>query len=106
MQAAVGRVPGRRRSCAATSSTSSRATRESRDVYLGASPRAGIALVRAAKALALLRGRDYVVPQDVKDLAGRVLSPPHHPRARGAGARQHEQAVVARLLETVPVPGP
>ena len=44
------------------------------DIYLGASPRAGIALLRAAKALAVLRGRDYVVPQDVKDLAGRVLS--------------------------------
>ena len=50
------------------------ATRESRDVYLGASPRAGIALLRAAKALALLRGREFVVPQDVKDLAVRVLS--------------------------------
>ena len=49
------------------------ATRQSRDVYLGASPRAGIALLRAAKALAVLRGRDYVVPQDVKDLAPRVL---------------------------------
>ena len=55
------------------------ATRASRDVYLGASPRAGIALLRAAKALAMLRDRDYVVPQDVKDLAGRVLSHRHHP---------------------------
>ncbi len=82
------------------------ASRASRDVYLGASPRAGIALVRAAKALALLRGRDYVVPQDVKDLAGRVLS--HRiilsPEARVHGLR--EEAVVARLLETVAVPGP
>jgi MoxR-like ATPase len=82
------------------------ATRESRDVYLGASPRAGIALVRAAKALALLRGRAYVVPQDIKDLAGRVLS--HRiilaPEARVHG--QDEQAVVARLLEAVPVPRP
>ena len=50
------------------------ATRASGDIYLGASPRAGIALLRAAKALAVLRGRDFVVPQDLKDLAVRVLS--------------------------------
>jgi MoxR-like ATPase len=50
------------------------ATRQQREVYLGASPRAGIALTRAAKALALLRGRDFVVPKDIKDLAGRVLA--------------------------------
>ena len=80
------------------------ATRESRDVYLGASPRAGIALARAAKALALLRERDFVVPQDVKDLAGRVLS---HRIILSPAARVHErseEAVIARLLETVPVP--
>jgi MoxR-like ATPase len=81
------------------------ATRESRDVYLGASPRAGIALVRAAKALALLRGRDFVVPQDVKDLAGRVLS---HRLILSPEARVHglpEGKVIAGLLDTVPVPG-
>jgi MoxR-like ATPase len=80
------------------------ATRRSRDVYLGASPRAGIALVRAAKALALLRGRDYVVPQDLKDLSQRVLS---HRIILSSDAKVHgltETAVIARLLETVPVP--
>jgi MoxR-like ATPase len=82
------------------------ATRESRDIYLGASPRAGIALLRAAKALAVLRGRDYVVPQDVKDLAGRVLS---HRVILSPDADAHgrtEEAVIARLLQGVPVPGP
>jgi MoxR-like ATPase len=81
------------------------ATREARDVYLGASTRAGIALVRAAKALALLRGRDYVVPQDIKDLAGKVLG---HRMILSSDARVHgqsEQAVVDRLLGGVPVPG-
>ena len=82
------------------------ATRVSRDIYLGASHRAGIALLRAAKALAILRGRDFVVPQDVKDLAVRVLS--HRiilsPDASVDG--HAEEAVVARLLETVPIPGP
>jgi MoxR-like ATPase len=82
------------------------ATRDSRDVYLGASPRAGIALIRAAKALAVLRGRDFVVPQDIKDLAGRVLS--HRiilsPDAKVHG--QSEGAALADLLKGVPVPGP
>jgi MoxR-like ATPase len=80
------------------------ATRTSRDIYLGASPRAGIALVRAAKALALLRERDYVVPQDIKDLATRVLS---HRIILSPDARvseQTEEGVIARLLESVPVP--
>jgi len=82
------------------------ATRHDKDVYLGASPRAGIALVRAAKALAVLRGRDFVVPQDIKDLAVRVLS---HRIILAPDAKMHGQAegaVVARLLETVRVPGP
>ena len=82
------------------------ATRRTRDVYLGASPRAGIALLRAAKAQAVLRGRDHVVPQDVKDLAPRVLG--HRIiLASEAGAQAHaEEAVIARLLDVVPVPGP
>jgi MoxR-like ATPase len=80
------------------------ATREQREVYLGASPRAGIALTRAAKALALLRGRDFVVPKDVKDLAGRVLA---HRLVLSPDAKVHgvtAETIVARLLETVPVP--
>ena len=81
------------------------ATRHQREIYLGASPRAGIALMRAAKALALLRGRDFVVPQDIKDLAVRVLS---HRLILSPDAKVHgrtEEAVIARVLDTVPVPG-
>ncbi len=44
-----------------------------RRVYLGASPRAALALLHASKALALLRSRDYVLPDDVKELARQVL---------------------------------
>ena len=80
------------------------ATREQREIYLGASPRAGIALTRAAKALALLRGRDFVVPKDVKDLAVRVLA---HRLMLSPDAKVHgvsAENVVARLLEAVPVP--
>ncbi|MEX1157931.1 MAG: MoxR family ATPase [Thermomicrobiales bacterium] len=50
-----------------------RATRQSSDVMLGASPRAGIALLLGSKVLAALNGRDYVLPDDVKRLALPVL---------------------------------
>ena len=79
-------------------------TREQRNVYLGASPRAGISLLRAAKALALLRGRDFVVPKDIKDLAGRVLA---HRLMLSPDAKVHgltPESVVAKVLDTVPVP--
>lgn len=50
-----------------------RATRESQDILVGASPRAGIALLNSSKAVAALRGRDFVIPDDVKELALPVL---------------------------------
>ncbi len=49
-------------------------TRSHARVYLGASPRAALALLHATKALALIRGRDYVLPDDVRQLASLVLS--------------------------------
>jgi len=50
-----------------------KATRNSNDVMVGGSPRAGIALLNCSKAVAALRGRDYVIPDDVKELALPVL---------------------------------
>ena len=50
-----------------------RGTREAASLTLGASPRAGVALFKAARAAALLEGRDYVIPDDVKLLAPAVL---------------------------------
>jgi MoxR-like ATPase len=50
-----------------------KATRNSNDLLVGASPRAGIALLNCSKALAALRGRDFVIPDDVKELALPVL---------------------------------
>ena len=50
-----------------------RATRDTASLTLGASPRAGVALFKAARAAALLDGRDYVIPDDVKHLAPAVL---------------------------------
>jgi MoxR-like ATPase len=81
-----------------------RHTRESDRLALGASPRAGIALLRMAKARAVARGRDYVLPEDVQAVAPPVLA--HRvivaPEARATGASGHD-AVRAALSET-PVP--
>jgi MoxR-like ATPase len=81
-----------------------RQTRSDSRLYLGASPRAGIALLRVAKARALGDGRDYLVPDDVKAVAVPVLS--HRlilgPEARSAGLGGAE--IVAEALEKTPVP--
>ena len=81
------------------------ATREHSDAALGASPRASLGLFRTGRALALVRGRDYVLPDDIKELAVAVLS--HRivltPAARMRGVRAEQ--MVSELLNTVPVPG-
>ena len=81
----------------------SQATRTHPDLRLGASPRATLQLVRAAKARAHLHGRDWLSPDDVKELAVHVL--PHHlvmhdPHARHDDARR----VVAHALATTVAP--
>jgi MoxR-like ATPase len=81
-----------------------RATRTSDEVQLGASPRASLALHRAAQALAALRGRDFVKPDDVKELAPPVLA--HrlilHPEARLRG--RPPATIVQALVARVPAP--
>lgn len=84
------------------------ATRRSGGLLLGASTRAALGLQRAAQALALIEGRDYCVPDDVKRLAVPVLGHRVVPAERGAldlapGADAGE-ALVAELVEAVPVP--
>jgi MoxR-like ATPase len=51
-----------------------RATREHTDVYLGASPRGSLGLFKAGQAIAAIRGRDYVTPDDIKEIAEPVLA--------------------------------
>jgi MoxR-like ATPase len=81
-----------------------RHTRDSSMLALGASPRAGIALLRMAKARAVALGRDYVVPDDVQAVATAVLA--HRvivaPEARAAGLRGED--AVERALAEAPVP--
>ena len=80
-------------------------TRDHPDVYLGASPRGSLALMRASQARAMLAGRDYVTPDDVKALATAALA--HRlimsPEARMRNATA--QAVIRGVLQEVPVPG-
>ncbi len=76
------------------------ATREHPGVELGASPRAGLMLFQAAKALAALEGRDHALPDDVQALAGSVLA---HRLLLGPGAVEDErEAVVRDAIERVP----
>jgi len=81
-----------------------RRTREHPDLVLGASPRATIALTQAAKAYALISGRDYVLPDDIKHLARHVLG--HRmilsPEARMAGASA--ATVLQSVFRQVKVP--
>ena len=76
------------------------ATRSHDGLELGASPRAGLMLFRAAKANAALEGRDHALPDDVQALAGSVLA---HRLLLGPGAVEGErEAVVRDVLERVP----
>ena len=81
-----------------------RHTRADSRLYLGGSPRAGISLVRVAKARALAHGRDYLAPDDVKAIAEAVLS--HRlivaPEARAAGTTSVD--LVRDALDKTPVP--
>ena len=81
-----------------------RHTRKSDRVALGGSPRSGIALLRLAKARALVERRDFVVPEDVISLAAPVLA--HRlilaPEARATGVTVEE--VVTEALEATPAP--
>ena len=80
-------------------------TRQSGDVYLGASPRGSLALFRAGQARAALQGRDHVLPDDIKALAVPVLG---HRVIVSPAARLRELSadrIVQEIVYTAPVPG-
>ena len=81
------------------------ATRQHPDVYVGASPRASLSLYRASQAWALLRGREYVIPDDVKALASSAFA--HRvivqPAARVKDV--NSQTVLEDVTNSLPVPG-
>ncbi len=81
------------------------ATRNHSEVYLGASPRGSLALYKTSQARAALQGRDYVIPDDIKALAGPALA--HrlivNPSARMRNVDQ--RAIIEEIVEGTPVPG-
>ncbi len=80
-------------------------TRKHPDVYLGASPRGSLALFKTAQARSAILGRDYVIPDDIKWLAGPTLA---HRLIISPSARIKNvdpRAVVQEILDSTPVPG-
>ena len=73
-------------------------------IGFGASPRATLFLARAAKALALVRGRGYVIPEDVKELAADVLRHRIILTYEAEAEEVTSDAVVAKLLDRIRVP--
>ncbi|PWI43417.1 MoxR family ATPase [Streptomyces sp. ICBB 8177] len=82
------------------------ATRRHPDLRLGASPRATLHLVRAARAAAALDGRDFVLPDDVQTLAPAVLAHRLLPTAQAQLNRRTPEQMVAEIVQRTPVPDP
>src|SRR5699024_7487441 len=81
------------------------ATRTSPELSLGASPRATLHLVRAARAYAALDGRHYVVPHDAQVLAVPVLAHRLLPGPEAQMERLTSEQIVAKIIARLPVPG-
>jgi len=82
------------------------ATREHPDVYLGASPRGSINLYRAGQALAALDGRDFVIPDDVKQLAVAVLGHRLIVKSQASLREVDPDGIVREILSQVPIAEP
>jgi MoxR-like ATPase len=81
----------------------STATRRSPELRLGASPRATLHLVRAAKAWAAISGRDYVIPDDVHELAPTVLAHRLLPTVEAAMNGRGPGDILSGILDSVPI---
>ena len=80
-------------------------TRRNEDLVIGLSPRGTLALVQAARAAALMDGRDYVIPEDVRRLATSVCA--HRLITKALthdGSSSAGEAIFRRILDTVHVP--
>ena len=78
-------------------------TRTAEGVELGVSPRGSVSLHRAVQAVAVVEGRDYVTPDDIKEMAGPVLE--HRLVLRdGSGSRETPRLVIEEILQKVQVP--
>jgi len=82
----------------------SEATRANQDLYLGASPRASIMLLKASRAMALASGRDFVTPEDVKALAIPVMAHRVIPTSDASMNGRTVEHILEQVLWEVPVP--
>jgi MoxR-like ATPase len=73
-------------------------------IAFGASPRATLFLARAAKAMAMVRGRGYVIPEDVKELAPDILRHRIIPTYEAEAEEISPDALIAKLLDRIHVP--
>jgi len=80
------------------------ASRKHPDLLMGISPRASIHLMNAAKGLALMEGRNYVIPQDVKRLVLPVLSHRIILRSDAGSSRRTAETILGEMLKSIPVP--
>ena len=78
------------------------ATRNYGEISVGASTRGAIALYEASQVLASFRGRDYVLPEDVKELAPSILA--HRLTYRGIFGQSEGSLVFEKMLQEIPVP--
>jgi MoxR-like ATPase len=79
-------------------------TREHPEIELGISPRGTVALFRATQSLAMLQGRSFVIPDDIKRLVHAVFEHRLVITRTGARARRNVQMILAEILEQTPVP--
>ena len=79
-------------------------TRDHADFRLGASPRASLHLMRAARVQAALSGRDYVIPEDVAQLAPDVLAHRVLTTVEAQVARRKPESIISAIVESVPTP--
>ena len=79
------------------------ATRQAPDLRLGASPRAALQLLRTARAVASFDNRDYVLPDDLQQLAVPVLAHRVIPTSDAQLARRTTDAIVADIVHRLPV---
>ena len=77
-------------------------SRTSPDFYTGLSPRAGLAMLHASRAWALMNGRNQVLPEDLQAIIGAVIA--HRLRPADQTEQHSARSVAQRLIETVPIP--
>ncbi len=80
------------------------ATREDEQLAVGFSPRGALALVQAARAAAVIAGRDYVVPDDVKELIKPVIAHRLLTKGLAQDGAYGAEAILEKILQTVPAP--